>query len=137
MTTPIRSPQNHRPDSAINDRADQPIRDRWPAGEPLMEHQGGCHCGNLRLSLRPSDSETTYTQEWGRQRPAEAPPGQSRSTEIVAVSVWVSPLSVVQLKAITPLSAASVKKEMNGFAEIAGNRSIRVCAPLLRACRLG
>jgi len=54
-----------------------------------------------------------------------APPNQSQSTTIVAVSVWVSPLSAVQLKAITPLSAASVKKEMNGFAEIAGNRSAR------------
>src|ERR1700736_755704 len=50
MTTPIRSPQNHPPDSAINDRAGQPIRDPV-AGRRAIDGTPG------RLSLRQSPPE--------------------------------------------------------------------------------
>src|SRR5262245_48120003 len=47
------------------------------------------------------------------------------STVMCLTSVWVWPRSSVQLKAISPLSVATVKKAMNGFAAIAGWSSAR------------
>src|ERR1700687_2377567 len=56
---------------------------------------------------------------------------KSHSTVMEAEAVSAKPLSPIHSKSNFPLSAATVKKVMNGFAAIAGNRSARkISTPL-------
>ncbi len=53
------------------------------------------------------------------------------STVMAAEAVSAKPLSPIHSKSNLPLSVATVKKVMNGFAAIAGNRSARkISTPL-------
>src|SRR6202035_2366703 len=64
--------------------------------------------------------------------------GPFHSTEMAAEAVSVKPLSPVHSKSNLPLSVATVKNEMKGFAAIAGNRSARkISTPLKRQVKLG
>jgi len=55
----------------------------------------------------------------------------SHSTRIEAEAVSAKPLSPIHSKSNLPLSVATVKNVMNGFAAIAGNRSAwKISTPL-------
>src|SRR6202795_2048025 len=85
------------------------------------------------LSLRDFSGENSTEGDGrrGQQRSNRYLTGRPHSTDIEAEAVSLKPLSPIHSKSNLPLSVATVKKVMNGFAAIAGNRSARkISTPL-------